>query len=375
MSWRTAGLSLVACLAGSLISTVSAQSIALDVSAGQIVYQPLPTDVATNNTAATLRYDSPQGLWLYGTGAMPFGGTDSRWGGFGIGDRLLQSTSSTRRVNFGADIGAHGFVFHDAVVNQGGKGGFFEAMPFMQVPAGLATIEVGGGWRGETLSYAGIVDTRHVLESRAHATYGPAEAGPHRGVWTIEGDARWVRASEGLYPFLGGGVRYRGTPVQAWLQTGKWFGNSLNDAAWGAGIDVTLTDRLALWSSVRQEAPDPLYWNAPRRSWSVGITRRFGIAGQTQPLATAQADAGGVLIRVNAADVDGASVSVAGDFNSWRPVPMQREGREWLVRLPLAPGVYHYAFRSDGGQWFVPPSVPGRRDDGMGGYVAVLVVS
>src|SRR4030095_13694672 len=89
VSWRTAGLSLVACFAGSLVSTVSAQGIALDVSAGQIVYQPLPTDVATHHAAATVRYDSPQGVWLYGTAAMPFGGTDSRWGGFGIGDRLV----------------------------------------------------------------------------------------------------------------------------------------------------------------------------------------------------------------------------------------------------------------------------------------------
>ncbi len=380
MSWRTAGLSLVACFAGSLVSTVSAQGLALDVSAGQIVYQPLPADLATNNAAATLRYESPRGVWLYGTGAMPFGGTDSRWAGFGVGDRFVHSTSSRRRVNIGADIGAHAFVFRDAVLDQGGKGGFMEAMPFIQMPVGLATFEVGGGWRGETLSYAGIVDTRHVFESRAHATYGPAEAGPH-GLeagphgWVIEGDARWVRASEGLFPFLGGGLRYRGTPVQAWLQTGKWFSNSLNDAAWGAGIDVTLTDRLALWSSVRQEAPDPLYWNLPRRSWSVGVTRRFNIDGPTQPLATSQADADGVLIRLNAADVAGASVSVAGDFNGWRPVPMRREGREWLVRLPLAPGVYHYAFRSDRGEWFVPSSVSGRRDDGMGGYVAVLVVS
>jgi hypothetical protein len=362
-------------LAGSLVSTASAQGIALDVSAGQIVYQPLPADVATNNAAATLRYDSPQGVWLYGTGATPFGGTDSRWGGFGIGDRFMRSMSSSRRLNVGADIGAHGFVFHDAVLDQGGNGGFIDAMPFVQVPVGPATFEVGGGWRGQTLSYAGTVDTRHVFESRAHAAYGPAEAGPHRGAWTVEGDFRWVRASEGLYPFFGGGLRYRGTPVQAWLQTGKWFSNSLNDAAWGAGIDVTLTDRLALWSSVRREAPDPLYWNVPRRSWSIGITRRFNSGGPTQPLAAAQADAGGVLIHLNAADVDGASVSVAGDFNGWRPVPMQREGREWLLRLPLPPGVYHYAFCSDRGDWFVPPSVSGRRADDMGGYVAVLVVS
>jgi hypothetical protein len=375
VSRRTAGLSFVACFAGSLVSTVSAQGIALDLSAGQIVYQPLPAEVATNNAAATLRYDSPRGIWLYGTAAMPFGGTDSRWGGFGVGDRLVRSTSSSERVNIGADIGAHGFVFHDAVLDQGGSGGFVEAMPFLQVPAALATFEVGGGWRGQTLSYTGTVDARHVFESRAHVTYGPAEAGAHRQRtgWILEGEARWVRASEGLYPFLGGGLRYEGSPVQAWLQTGKWFSSSLNDAAWGAGISVTLTDRLALWSSVRQDAPDPLYWNLPRRSWSVGITRRFNTV--LAPVATTQTEAGGVLIRVNAADVDGSSVSVAGDFNGWHPVPMQREGREWVARLQLAPGVYHYAFRSERAEWFVPPSVPGRRDDGMGGYVAVLVVS
>jgi hypothetical protein len=372
VNWRTAGLSLVVCFAGSLFSTVSAQGIAVDVSAGQIVYQPLPTTVATNNAAATFRYDSSRGVWLYGTGATPLGAADSRWGGFGIGDRLVHSISSSRRINVGADVGAHGFVFHDALLDQRGKGALMEMMPFIEVPAGLAMLEVGAGWRGETLSYGGIVDTRHVFESRTHVTYGPAGAGPH---WLIEGETRWVRASEGVYPFAGGVVRYRGTPVQAWLQTGRWFSNSLDDAAWGGGIDFTLTDRLTLWGSIRQEAPDPLYWNLSRRSWSVGITRRFGISVQTQPLTTVQADAGGVLIRVNAADVDGASVSVAGDFNGWRPVPMQREGREWLVRLPLAPGVYHYAFRSDRGEWFVPPSVAGRRDDGMGGYVAVLVVS
>jgi AMP-activated protein kinase-like protein len=373
VNWRAAGSSVVALFAGGLVSTVSAQSIALDLSAGQIVYQPLPSDVATNNAAATLRYDSPRGVWLYGTGAVPFGGTDSRWGGVGIGDRFVHSASSSGRVNIGVDLGAHGFVFHDALLDESGHGGFAEAMPFVQLPAGLATFEAGAGWRGQTLSYAGTVDTRHVFESRAHAAYGPAEVGPHE--WTVQGDARWVRASEGLYPFLGGGLRYRRTPVQAWMQTGKWISGTLDDVAWGAGIDVTLTDRLALWSSVRQEASDPLYWNLPRRSWSVGITRQFNRTALTQPFAATRADAGGVLIRLNAADVDGASVSVAGDFNGWSPMPMQLEGREWLARLQLAPGVYHYAFRSERGEWFVPPSIAGRRDDGMGGYVAVLVVS
>ena len=71
---------------------------------------------------------------------------------------------------------------------------------------------------------------------------------------------------------------------------------------------------------------------------------------------------------------DNAVLSIAGDFNNWQVVPMQREGGVWMIRLPLPPGVYNYAFRSARGEWFVPASVAGRRDDGMGGHVAVLVV-
>jgi hypothetical protein len=143
--------------------------------------------------------------------------------------------------------------------------------------------------------------------------------------------------------------------------------------AWGGGAGVALGDRATLWASVRQEAPDPLYWNAVRRTWSVGVTTRLG-RGAPALLPAPRSEPGGVLIHISAADAPGADVSIAGDFNNWRPVPMQREGREWVIRLPLKAGVYHYAFRSAGGDWFVPASVAGRRDDGMGGQVAMLVV-
>jgi len=130
-----------------------------------------------------------------------------------------------------------------------------------------------------------------------------------------------------------------------------------------------------LWGSVRQETPDPLYWNALRRTWSVGITRRLGRAAPVL-LAAPRADAdGGVVIRVPVADAPGDALFIAGDFNQWMPVQMQRDGSEWTIRLPIAKGVYHYAFRSARGTWFVPASIPGRRDDGMGGQVAVLLVT
>lgn len=354
--------------AWSILSTsASAQDISLDVFAGRIVYEPLSSNINTTNTSATLRLDLPSGAWLYGTGALPFNSNDQRWGAIGGGGRFVRSVSSAHRVNIGADLLTSGFLFGDPILGQSGNGGALEAIPFVQVAAGAATVEVRGGWRGHVLSYADHVDRHHVVETGVRAIYG--------GLTQVQADARWVRSDGGLYPFYGGRLVYNGAPLQVWLGAGKWFGAELDDVSWGGGAGMRVANRLTLWANVQQDVPDPLYWNLARRSWSIGVTRTFGGSRGLVPLASTSDDPSGVLIRLNAADVDGASVSVAGDFNNWQPAPMVLDGREWQIRVPLAPGVYHYAFRSERGQWFVPDSVPGRRDDGMGGYVAVLVVN
>ena len=53
---------------------------------------------------------------------------------------------------------------------------------------------------------------------------------------------------------------------------------------------------------------------------------------------------------------------------------MQRSGEHWTFTVALARGVYNYSFVNERGEWFVPVKYPGRKDDGMGGHVAVLVV-
>ena len=65
---------------------------------------------------------------------------------------------------------------------------------------------------------------------------------------------------------------------------------------------------------------------------------------------------------------------VAGDFNGWKAQPMQRSGKYWTLTIAMPPGVYNYAFVDARGECFVPEKHPGRKDDGMGGHVAVLVV-
>ena len=131
----------------------------------------------------------------------------------------------------------------------------------------------------------------------------------------------------------------------------------LDDATWGGGVAVALTARSSVWASVRQEATDPLYWNTTRRTWSVGLTQRLGRI--TSPIRLVPAtESGGVLVTLRAADAPSGEISIAGDFNNWQPTPMQREGDRWVVRLLIGAGVYHYAFRSSTGTWFVPSSRP-----------------
>jgi hypothetical protein len=343
-----------------------AQGLSVDVAAGRMIYDPVSANVSTNNVMGTLRYDARRDAWVYGTAAAPLRTGDPVWGSFGAGGRLLPSSAERRRVNVGLDLSGYGYMFRDAVVDQTGRGAGMDALPFVRLSSGAAGVELRGGWHGHTLAYAGTTEHRGVFETGARASAGVSVR--------VEGDVRWVRATEGIYPFVGGTLLYGGSPVQAWLQAGRWLSTDLDDLGWGAGIGVALGTHATLWANARQETPDPLYWNVARRSWSVGVTRRLGRRPPAVLPAPRQED-GGIVIRVSASDTPGAELSIAGDFSAWRPMPMRREGDGWVIRLPLSPGVYHYAFRSAAGNWFVPASIAGRRPDGMGGYVAVLVVS
>jgi len=75
-------------------------------------------------------------------------------------------------------------------------------------------------------------------------------------------------------------------------------------------------------------------------------------------------------------------VSLAGDFNEWRPdvTPMQRvqtaaRGQEvWSVTIPVSPGRHVYGFVIDGSEWVADPAAPLAPDDGFGRRASVLVV-
>ena len=364
MSHRAVLGVVVTMLAVSVPAEVWAQGFSLDVSAGRLVYDPVLANVGTNHLTGSLRYDAVRGTWVYGTAAVPLTDAATFWGGAGAGGRLSARAGS--RASVGADVAAHGYSFRDALADQMGTGAIAEAIPFARWSVGPGYVEGRGGWRGHTQTFAGIRESRGVFETGALAGYGSTVR--------IEGDVRWVHANEGTFPFAGINVASSGAPLQVWGHAGKWLHDDLTQATWGGGIAVDVGARSSVWASVRQEASDPLYWNTARRTWSVGMTQRLGrVAVPIRPLVASQA--GRVLVTLRVSDAPPGVVSIAGDFNNWQPTPMQREGDSWVVRLPLGAGAYKYAFRSATGTWFVPSSTPGRRDDGMGGHVAVLLVS
>lgn len=167
--------------------------------------------------------------------------------------------------------------------------------------------------------------------------------------------------------------------MDGWVYLGRWLDAALPTAVWGAGGSVEVARGFRVEVAAQQDANDPLYWNPPRRFWSVGLARAFGPRAAAAAPVPAAAPilpnrvGGRVVIRVPVSE-SSAAPALAGDFNGWKPAPMQRVGDAWQLALPLAPGVYHYSFRRADGSWFLPRSVTNRVDDGFGGVNGVLVV-
>ena len=168
----------------------------------------------------------------------------------------------------------------------------------------------------------------------------------------------------------------RGPWGGAWAYAGAWMAEDQPEpaTAYGAGVRLRLLPRTDVQASVRQEPFDPLDWTAPRRTWSVSLSRTLGRerrAAAPSPRLPRVAD-GWAVFRLPRGDHAQPPV-VMGDFSEWQPVAMTAEGGAWVARVRVAPGAYHYAYRTADGQVVVPEGVP-TVDDGFGGRSAVLVV-
>ncbi len=303
----------------------------------------------------------------------PYWGSAAGW-------RRLQTRGPAGLV---LDLSAHGFA-------QGEPQESADPPPLVPLPPiGGSTRVVAGYGAGAEAMAGGFASSRRLaVEARAGAAGQASEVAGIRSErllpagslqlaavlapFTVRAETRGWLDGGTSHAVARGSVEWGRGPLRLSASVGRWFEGGVDETEWAIGASAALSGRVELIAGARGHTFDPLYLTPTNRSAWGGLGVRFGRATVAPP-APARYEDGRATIRLPAGEAHGP-VSIAGDFNGWVPAPMRREGGDWVLEVPLAPGVYHYAFVGPDGTWFVPESVRGRRPDGMGGWVAVLVV-
>jgi hypothetical protein len=215
------------------------------------------------------------------------------------------------------------------------------------------------------------------LLGRAGASLGTRAASIGAGLATVElrGDLDHWRAQEDGYNQLGVRAGLAGRRVLAWASASRWLHADLAGTGWDVGARLSVSDRVSVTARGGVQAEDILFWIPPQRTWLLGVQLRTGADPRvaTLPVPVLHSGRNAVTLALPV-DPFATAPAVAGTFSDWQPIPMRRSGDRWQVSLDLQPGVYEYSFVTADGTWFVPEGTPGRKPDGFGGHVAVVIV-
>ena len=353
------GAAAAAALAALAAPPAPAQGWSVDVGAGNTAHQSVP---GAGSLGAVLGVRHAGTYWMGLSANVPFDSAGVPWAAAGAGGRIATRGAFAA----GIDLSAQGFGYRDPASGATGGGVTAMAMPLVGIGLQAARLELRSGLLQYSSTFAGVSASRTLHQSDARLSLGAAG-------FRVSGEGRYLRALEGAYPYAGADAEVVAGPASAYAYAGRWLHDSLPDAAWGAGGRLRVARGTDLFASYQRDGGDPVYWNLPRSTWTVGLTRRLGRAAPAARLPAPEHRAGTVTFRLPLS-VSAEAPAVAGDFTAWAPVDMRREGGFWAATLPVPPGVHRYAFRRPDGAWFVPESLPGRTDDGFGGVTAVLVV-
>ncbi len=140
-------------------------------------------------------------------------------------------------------------------------------------------------------------------------------------------------------------------------------------------INVPLATRWSATVEAGRSGPEPLLNSPAGVDGNVHVTWTVLAPAVPLPVYTV-GDSGtdGVTqVTFRLAEGNAGEVSVLGDFSGWEPIPLRREGRLWIARVPVEPGLYHFGFLVDG-VWQVPGDAPGQVTDEFGRVNATLIV-
>ncbi len=358
----------------------AAQQWTAEARMGRLEFPLAPSEIPTATSLAMGLGYARGDRRFHVTAGVPLGEEDPLWGALDARERPSIELGS---VTLGIEGASQGFFqrYTSSVEAPGGPlagptiteevsygwGIATQALPFATVRAGAVSAE----------GRAGVSFYRNGLGTQAESrTVGLGDirviAAPASAV-AFTAEARHFSAEEGNYTYVGTGALAGVQGTDVWGTIGHWLSDAAGSVPWSVGAATRLGQRLELMVEGREDALDPVYGSTPRRSWTAALRVRL-----TEPPAPAEPvpasyDGSTATIALTA-DHAGSAPRIAGDFNGWKPEPMARAGERWLWTGRLEPGVYQYAFVDPDGEWFVPESVAGRMDDGMGGFVALLVV-
>jgi hypothetical protein len=354
---------------------------------GRVTYEGAPAGAAGGSSAVLgLGRIAPRN-WFGLSAAIPLS-DDPFWAVLGGWQRLATPGTSGLLL----DLSANGFIQREHATVAGTPAPAPGPLPFpSQPPAPLRSDPSGQGVGGELMGggfassaavsiemRAGVAAQRSrlgdVLQARALPTGDARLSVALAPPVALQAQSRAWLDHGSTHAYVGATLQYARGPLQLSGSLGRWVAGGLDRTAWSAAGGASVGPGLELQLGARGNAFDPVYLSASRTSVWGGLSVRLGGSRPFAAPVPARARDGRAIIVLPARAAKGTP-AIAGDFTGWKPVPMQRDGSRWTYAAQLAPGVYHYAFVAGDGTWFVPESVPGRQDDGMGGHVAVLVVS
>lgn len=356
----------------------------VELQAGRLQGAPGAEPAASGAFSLQLRQESRRGGLRLG-GGLPAEASEPYWGVAAAWHRLATAAGG---LTGGVDLGAH------AALLRGRDGGFrrvpgfpfrppqFEAVPPTTATTlgaqvlPLAAIER-GAWRVQARAGVAHVHMRQNGDA-VDRTVPQADLQVTRilGDWLAlsplvrrfrEPDGEWTD-----YAGLHAAVVLPAVTVATGV--GHWMGRGAIGTPWLVSATLWPQGRWSVTASARRDSYDPLTRQADLTSWNLGVGLTLGRLRRTAAAPIAPVDESGQAVIRLPLKAGGDGPRIAGDFTDWTPVPMTRRDDAWIYAAALPAGVYQYAFVAADGTWFVPPATPGRRDDGMGGHVAVLIV-
>lgn len=379
------GVRLIILIAFAAGSPISAQQWDLSARAGEMRSTLDPAD-ATTSVSLGLGYEEPTAGFRLSTG-LPTSSVESLWAGAGAWKRLA---FQHRGLVAGLDLSGNAFITRDRSAQTAPEPPFIPG-PVDRPLEGVAD-RSGHALAGQALPVIGYEGRRLQVHARAgaslyRASFGELETDrtvrmadlqltlmPTASFAVMPVVRRYDAAGEDASTYAGASAIVANHIGSIWGSAGHWLDAADTSLPWALGASVRLHRRATVEASARRDTFDPLYMQPPQTSWNVGLSFQVGgpVGAPAPPVPAAYANGRATIqLPVSASP---SAPSIAGDFNDWQPAPMQRAGDHWTYTITLEPGVYNYSFVSADGTWFVPEDVPGRKDDGMGGHVAVLVV-